>query len=325
MATILVEDRIAPLARPALDAIAETCRGLGHEVFRWRGPFSGPVGHWRRLFPCDLAVLFNGTHPRYRPYVHRLRMSGAKLLYVEVGWNPQRGTCQIDPCGINAAASWSKPPLEAVGDTPLAVRDSGELLVVLQLDNDTQITQHSPHFRHMRGMLEFLGRHSQLPIRVRQHPLAPPDDSLRQLVIAAGGRWDTSPSLAQAMVTCRAVACVNSSCGVEAMAAGLPVLCYGEAVYRHPGAVYCLDGNPENTRQATAELAAGRCSLSVERTAAALARVSEHQWPHAEIPQRLPALIEQQLAERGPRRIRTSRFGRFVRDLPSRAPWWRVA
>lgn len=297
MSTILVEDRMHPGSRRALDAIAQTCRGLGHDVFRWRGPYSGRVGHWKHIFPCDLAVIFNGTHPRYEPKMARLRELGAKLLYVEVGWNPQDGTCQIDPAGINARASWADKPLEIEGHTPLPVREQGDLLLVLQLDSDTQIQYLSPWFANMRELVEFVCRHSELPIRVRHHPKAQDGPALRKLAESLGATWDRSESLAAAMQGCRAVACINSSCGVEALAHSLPVMCYGTATYRHEGAVYCLDNTPEKTRQAIAELAAGRSSLRLECAQAALHRILDHQWRPAEIAIRLPPLIRQLLPD----------------------------
>src|SRR5262245_42658643 len=261
MSTILVEARRDPAPSGALDRIAATCRRLGHEVFRWRGPRSGRVPHWRWPFPCDLAILWNGSHPGYRRALELFHCRRTKLLFVELGWQPQKGTIQIDPQGINARASWVDEPLTAVGLTPLAIRRGGDLLVVLQLDRDTQITQFSAHFPNMRSFVEFVCRNSALPVRVRAHPRELPDASFQRLVVELGGRWDSSPSLAAALAGAMAVACVNSSCGVEALAARLPVLCYGEAIFRHASAVICLDSDPSATRQATADLTAGRAPL----------------------------------------------------------------
>jgi hypothetical protein len=308
MSTILVEDRVCTMARPALDAIAKTCRRLGHDVFRWRGPYSGRVPHWRYIFPCDLAVLFNGAHTKYDQPLAKLRRMNAKLLFVEIGWNPQRGTCQIDPSGINAMASWAQEPLEVEGKTPLQVGSSGDLLVVLQLDRDSQITRLSPWFRSMAEFVGFVCRHSQLPVRIRKHPKAKPDPALEELVNSLGAAWDNSPTLAAALEDCRAVACINSSCGVEALEHRLPVLCYGRAIYRHPSAVYCLTDDPRLTIEATAEIAAGKCSLMAEQAQAALARIMVHQWPHAEIPDRLPVLLEEVLADAPPKPLPSRRW-----------------
>ncbi len=320
MSTILVEARKDANVRPALDLIAETCRGLGHDVFRWRGPLSGRVPYWRHPFQCDLAVLFNGTHVKYGPALDRVKQMGARLLFVELGWYPQKRTVQIDPVGINARASWAGEPLTVEARTPLRVRSQGDLLVLMQLDGDTQITELSPWFRNMDQFVTHVCRHSALPVRVRAHPLAPQAAELVRKVEQLGATWDHSESLAEALAGCKAVACINSSCGIDALARRLPVLCYGLAIYRHSGAVYCLTGCEQETRLATEQLAVGNCPLFEERSDAAAMRALDHQWSFHEISQRLPPLIEAQLpspATRAPRK-----FGivptllRFVRDLP---------
>ncbi|MBC7855030.1 MAG: hypothetical protein IAF94_16485 [Pirellulaceae bacterium] len=320
MSTILVEARKDANVRPALDLIAETCRGLGHDVFRWRGPLSGRVPYWRHPFPCDLAILFNGTHIKYAPALTRLKQMGAKLLFVELGWYPQKGTVQIDPAGINARASWAGEPLAVEGRTPLRVRSRRELLVLMQLDGDTQITELSPWFANMREFVTHVCRHSALPVRVRAHPLAPPAAELVREVERLGATWDHSASLAEALAGCKAVACINSSSGMDALARRLPVLCYGLSIYRHSGAVYCLKGCEEETRLATEQLAAGSCPLFEECCDAAGMRAMDHQWSFHEIPERLPAMLEALLlssAINPPHRSGiVPTLLRFVRDLP---------
>lgn len=320
MSTILVEARKDANVRPALDLIAETCRGLGHDVFRWRGPLSGRVPYWRHPFDCDLAILFNGTHVKYGPALDRLKQMGAELLFVELGWSPQKGTVQIDPVGINARASWAGEPLIAKGITPLHVRPTGDLLVLMQLDSDTQITELSPWFANMHQFVTHVCRHSALPVRVRAHPIAPPAAELVRKVEQLGATWDHSASLAEALAGCKAVACINSSSGIDALARRLPVLCYGMSIYRHSGAVYCLTNREQETRLATEQLAAGNCPLFEERSDAAALRALDHQWPFHEISQRLPPMIAAQLPSAAPRSARKSGIVptllRFVRDLP---------
>jgi hypothetical protein len=341
MSTILVEARRDPANGPALDRIATVCHAAGHDTFRWRGPLSGRVPYWRRLFVCDLAILWNGAHPRYERTVAKLKARGTQILHVELGWNPQRGTIQIDPQGTNARASWAAERLASLSRTPVATRTHGDLLVVLQLDRDTQITQLSPYFRDMRSFVEFISRHSELPVRVRAHPRATLGraahgcsdakesgvsanaQSLAWALGLSGVTWDDSPSLAAALTAAKAVATINSSCGVEALAAGLPVLCYGESIYRHPGAVYCLTDDPQATRAATAELAAGKCRCYCEPIAELLSRIAEHQWPVEAIPERLPRLLNRMLpggtTEPAPPSNRwITRITRFARDLPPR-------
>jgi hypothetical protein len=297
MSTILVEDRACPRCKPILQAIAETCDSLGHQVLRWRGPFSGRVPHSRQLSRCHAAFIWNGAHPKLVPALAALQRMRAQVAFVELGWNPQRGTCQIDRRGINAAASWVNEPLLVNGRKPLPIRGWGDLLVALQLDDDTQITKLSPWFANMRQFVEFLCRHSRLPVRVRPHPLAPVDHVLQRMVLELGGGWDESQTFAVALERCRAVAILNSSVGIEALGQQLPVLCYGLASYRQEGAVYCLDATPEATERATAQLASGVSDLTIERVQATFSRVMSHQWRCAEIGQRLPHLLAEMLSE----------------------------
>ena len=227
---VLVEARKDANSRDWLDRIAATLSGEGHHVVRWRGPLSGHVGCSRILWDCDLAVLFNGTTPRYRPVLAHLKRLGASVLFVELGWYPQTGTLQIDPRGINANASWVDEPLPQYRQRPLCVRSEGDLLVLLQCEDDTQITQHSPYFSGMEDFLRHLAVHSALPLRVRAHPRWAPGTAIEQVVAEYGMAWDESPTMTESLRRCRAMACVNSSGAVQALAARLPVLCFGQAI-----------------------------------------------------------------------------------------------
>lgn len=294
--TILVEVRKDPACSPMLDAMAATCHDMGHGVVRWRGPLSGRMPYGRALPVCDLAILFNGAHRRYRPALARLQAWGTSTLMVELGWHPQAGHYQVDPQGVNASATWANTPLDVDGSTSLPVRDAGDLLVLTQLDDDTQITNHSPYFRSMEEFVRFACLASALPVRVRAHPKTPNMRRLREVVRECGAGWDSSPSLAAALQACRAAACINSSAAVAALECSLPVLCYGNAIYRHPGAVYCLDSDAEKTRTATAEIQQGRTSLQQEKVAAVVDRIIAKQWTIADVPQRLPGIVSELLA-----------------------------
>lgn len=315
MSTILVEARRDPNSQPILDALASTCADLGHQVARWRGPLSGRVPYSRRLPRCELAILFNGAHPAYEQPVRQLRRRNAKLLFVELGWYPQSETFQVDSLGINAAASWANQPLTALPRTKLTIRTSGDLLVLLQDDSDTQITAHSPWFAGMHEFVSHMCRHSELPLRVRAHPRHPPDDSIMHRIACNGGRMDAGRSLSESLRNCRAVACVNSSGAVEAMADSVAILCYGQAIYRKAGAVYCLDNDGHGTRKVTAALAAGESELYAESIDEVLERIKAQQWRLDQIPARLPAVLGTLLNEPAPQTIATRWRWPFARRL----------
>jgi hypothetical protein len=311
---ILVEARADPRVAPVLDAIAAVCRDQGHRVVRWRGPFSGAVPYPRDLPPCGLAILWNGTHPRYAGWVQQLRRGRIPILFAELDWFESADGFQLDPRGINARAGWAKAPLGSTGGEPLPVRASGDLLVLVQDDADTPILVDSPRVRHGLGFVEHLARHACLPLRLRPAERLSAAKAAKALASVTDIPWDRSASLDEALAGCRAVATINASAALAALAAGLPVLCYGEAVYRHPGAVYCMTADADQTRAITAELAAGRSALSADAVAELLARLRAQQWTLAELPRRLPPLLRQVLepsAERGAgdagRRLRLQR------------------
>jgi hypothetical protein len=293
---ILVEARKEPVCAVMLDAMARTCREQGYDVVRWRGPLSGRMPYCRSLPVCDLAILFNGAHRTYRPVLARLKAWGAATLFVELGWHPQAGHYQVDSHGVNAGASWAREPLETEGNTPLSIRSEGDLLLLLQLDSDTQITEHSPWFRSMDELVRFVSRNSQLPVRVRPHPKAPNLAELRRTAEECGAAWDDSPDLAESLNRSRAVACINSSAAVAALAAKLPVLCYGNALYRHEQAVYCLNDDPADTARVSEELARGESSLIQEQIDALALRIVARQWTVDEVPLHLSNLVAELLA-----------------------------
>ena len=293
MKKILVESRKKSAhCQPPLDAIASSCRELGYRVIRWRGPLSRKYPYRDWIPRCDLAIVFNGSHRKYGGVVAKLHRRQTPILFVELGWHPQLDTFQLDHQGINAAASWVQQPLAVVGETSLLVRPKGDLLLILQDDGDTQITDSSPSFPDMHSFVEHVLRHSLLPVRVRAHPRHPPDERIAALLDQHGATWDDSADLSDALRKCRALACVNSSSAMEALTHRIPVLCYGKAIFRQPGAVYCLGSDRAATRAATAELGEGRSSLFVECLDAVVERVRANQWWADQLPDRLAHVID---------------------------------
>ncbi|MEW4528558.1 hypothetical protein [Maioricimonas sp. JC845] len=297
---IAIERRADPRCRPFLEAVAQNCRQLGHDVVAWAGPYSRRLKFVASPLPsCDLAIVWNGLNHRYVRPLRHLRQRRVPVLFAELGWYPQKGTYQLDPSGINFGASWVREPVEVATQTSLPVPDGHDLLLLLQVEGDTQITHYSPHFRDMAELIHHVGCHSQLPVRVRCHPLSRPSMAARRLLRRTNCRIDRSPSLREALHGACAVTCINSSAALEAMDAGLPVLSYGRSVFEHPEAVYVMDGTAEQTHAVTSELAAGQCSLNRTAMDAVIARVRAHQIPIANLPRQLPDLLETAVTANG--------------------------
>ncbi|MCH8923655.1 MAG: hypothetical protein IIA67_10985 [Planctomycetes bacterium] len=291
MKRTVVQTKALADSKPVMEAIARTCRAMGHKVYRWRKSLATKLPYHWWLKECDFAFVFNCNNPSCDRALATLRRTGAQLIFVELGWHPQKGTMQLDPDGINSQVSWANDPLTTVGLRPLGVRSDGDLLLLLQHETDSQIVIQSPWFDTMSEFVRFVAENSQLPVRVRAHPRFEPG-GVRQLAEQLGCRWDTSANIAEAIQTAKAVACVNSSGAVECLTHRLPVLCFGHSIYRHEGAVYCLQRDPRRVAQVTGDLKRGRCELFTDRLEELLLRIGGKQWTLNQLPQRLPVFLD---------------------------------
>ena len=278
-------------SKPAMEGIARVCRAMGHKVYRWRKSLSTKLPYHWWFKQCDYAFVFNCNSPSCDRALETLRQTGAQLIFVELGWYPQRATMQLDPDGINSQVSWANDPLTTVGRQPLGVRPDGDLLLLLQHETDSQIVIQSPWFDTMGQFVRFVAENSQLPVRVRAHPRFEPG-GVRQLAEQLGCKWDTSANIAEAIQSAKAVACVNSSGAVECLTHRLPVLCFGHSIYRHEGAVYCLKRDAQRVAQVTGDLKRGHCELFADRLEELLERIWCKQWTLEQLPKRLPAFLD---------------------------------
>lgn len=296
--TIAVETMASPYAGPGLDRVAASLRDEGYRVIRWQGPYARRFKFVASAIPkCDAAVIWNGLKSRYRTPVRTLQQRRIPFLVMEVGWHPQKGTYQIDCDGINVGASWVPPLLCRTFSqfTSIELNEQAtDLLVVMQNDDDSQITHYSSYFSGMSDFLGFLTEASHLPLRVRFHPRHPPGFGVKRFIRRNQDKLtiDRSTSFSEALTRAVAVACVNSSAGVEAMERQFPVLCFGESIYRVPSAVYCLDKNREETARVTRELAGGRCELNRDAIDAVVSTIKSHQLTLDELPANVPPMIE---------------------------------
>ena len=153
-----------------------------------------------------------------------------------------------------------------------------------------QIRALSP-WKRMAPWVHMLAEQSALPLRVRPHPQAAfPFELVRELH-NSGAKLDESPTVEDAFEGACAVATINSTCGLQAIEAGLPVLCYGEALYRQPYVCYCVD-DEKDTSTITEGLQTKDCHLCPDAMAHMVAMVKEHQWTIADLPTRLGALLK---------------------------------
>lgn len=281
---VMVEWRNDRRVEKFMKPLTVACRELGHEAFRWKtGPFARP--------PCkvppvsDVALIWNGMD-KYRRYRPIWKERGTKLLIAELGWCPQTDTFQLDKKGFNMESSWARDPILFEPKTPILVKDLKEILVVLQLNIDTQIRLYSPHFKSMAEFMRHLIQWVPEGIKIvaRRHPRHKPTKELIGVVEASDRCcWDPSKSFGEALDRYPLVALINSSSGVEAIQRHKSLLCFGDALYRHEGAVVCMDGDGEKLRETLAK----PVKLWTEAMDSVWERLSKRQWRISDLPGRL--------------------------------------
>jgi hypothetical protein len=243
-------------------------------VSRW-------YGDARRPFPeCDLAILWGSLHPKYDAVCETL--GGTPRWFVQHGWLPKGSTVQLDPVGYDATAGWAQDPPCIVDGGRLKVSGS-PMMVALQGDNYPGKDQFSPWFATVREFVAHLAEWSGIPMVLRRHPAGSYDldDIVESCPLMT---WDTHESVADSIAVACAVATRHSTVGLEAIAAGKPVLCYGNAVYRLPGVAYEMTASGEYTALVTGMVARGHCMLTTNGQRQALRWIKSHQWALDEFP-----------------------------------------
>ena len=283
MGKAIIDGRDARGPKKILRAIGEAIEQLGWRVDYWRVEAG-------ELPDCDLVVLWSSIHPNYGPALEKIRRKKIKALFVQNGWRPKETTFQVDTFAANGLATWAREPMDVRPGTPLKVK-SGYLLVACQDGMYAASKEFSPWFSGSEDFIEHFLRHSRLPCVFRSHPLDPISPKVISRIEAAGAKVDRSRSVEEALSGAAALATIHSTVAVDAMIAGLPVLCYGRAAYRHHGAVYEMDDSPLKTWCRTNQLKAGNCELDANSQAAVLARLQARQWSFGDLPHRLGPLL----------------------------------
>jgi len=197
-------------------------------------------------------ILFhNGSHPAYQKVLERVKALGIPIVYSELGWFPQKGNIYFDRWGVGGKsylASLSAHELcgKHLGeDESSSVLASGFVLLVTQLENDTNILVHSPRFK---SNLAFV-RHviSEVPsgekIVVKPHPL---DASWRSWVGVLDARCTvvTDEPVEKLLSEAKAVVGINSTVLVQALEYDVNIYAFGRSVLDNKGIVInCIDGS----------------------------------------------------------------------------------
>ena len=291
---IILESHAFPEVRRFMSRIETAAKKLGHPVEYWKGLFwNNPQASLPQFPPPagDLVFLWNGVTEPFDRFVDVWHRHGAPVIRSEFGWFPHGSTWQVDHKGVNAAASWSNQNLPFERKTRVTVKNKDEVLVLLQIEGDTQLLRFNPWFDGMKGMLHHLIDSIPQRIVVRQHPNRSCSAPLKKVVDSYGKcSWDDSKSFQDALSKYDLIVTINSSAGVEALAKGKVVFCLGQAVYRVVGAVVCLEHDVAKTKHVFTHL--DEIPVWKEGQQAVVKEIVNRQWTDKNFEDRLEALLK---------------------------------
>lgn len=192
------------------------------------GPYS--VGIWNG-YTGHVANLLRLAAPQH----------GSKVFYLER--SHLAGHVFVDPFGVNGFSLCRQQVLvntthSSFSDRRATLdRPSSKILVPLQVAGDTNLVLHGHGYtRPCQLVAEARKLFPQSQLIVRRHPeerpdRQPPDDAFREY----SAYISTGASLAEDLEEADAVVTVNSTVGLEALVAGVPVIALGAATYTNKG------------------------------------------------------------------------------------------
>jgi capsular polysaccharide export protein len=204
-------------------------------------------------------VIWNGLLPWCTEIVAAARRKGMRTAFFEYGWFS--GALQLDASGVNAESSLMHFPADWFTDYPVkapgviwsaefkqrpiefgssnalpadAKRPTGYAFLPMQLDEDTQIRCHSPHYPCMRDFLRDVvaSLPSGMPLVTKEHPSVRDQGVYRALREEFPSVfWCRTTPIDALLADASVVITINSSVGIQAMCRRTPLVTVGNAVY----------------------------------------------------------------------------------------------
>lgn len=204
-------------------------------------------------WPCfsqrpEVIAVWNGLRPPLCEKVQLAECEGIPVYRFENGFMGRKQNCQCDKKGILHWASFARHlkdpapegaderfrrvwPRPIVPMHPNRVRRSGMVLVLGQTVGDTQLdaSEIKKPIELDRAVFRALNG-TGIKAFFRPHPLDRRHETRKRYLPVA-----EHPTLDAALAEAKMVITINSNAGVEALASGVPVLCFGPATYEMAG------------------------------------------------------------------------------------------
>lgn len=138
-----------------------------------------------RAFKPHKIFFHNGLHPMYQEVLNRVKkvFPDIPIVYSELGWFPQDGNIYFDEYGTNGRSKIATEDFETFceadypDETEGGLRgnydDSKHILIITQLENDTNLIINSPRFKKMESFISYVLSEigDKGKIIIKTHPL----------------------------------------------------------------------------------------------------------------------------------------------------------
>jgi glycosyltransferase involved in cell wall biosynthesis len=201
-------------------------------------------------FKPNKLLFHNGLHPMYQDVLDEVKKLGIPIIYSELGWFPQKDHVYFDRWGTNGKSYLASLSAEAF--CRKSINDKGvkrkkvkgdHVLVVTQLENDTNLIVNSPLFKKnqsfIKHIIQEIPKNEKIIIKV--HPLDKHWEKLREFendrvkVIKEG-------NLEELLANSKAVVGINSTVLIQALEYDINIYSYGYSLLDNKGvAISCLD------------------------------------------------------------------------------------
>jgi capsule polysaccharide export protein KpsC/LpsZ len=239
----------------------------GYE-YQWQGVTSELFRSASVIKYSSLAVIWNGLQYGGPLATRMCRRRGIPVCYIEWGLLPQKGSFNVDPCGLCGDSilardvSWvTKADMERLYQVradlqkKYPIENGDHVLAPLQIENDTQIL----YFSTYRVMEEFIqdveAMYPTERIIARPHPKSSAARSFARAEVDGSGDFLAAAAKAGVVVG------ITSTCLYEAGILGVPVVALGD----HP-----LRQQPKHLHE---RVLAGALALRIDRATGDLASV----------------------------------------------------
>lgn len=208
-----------------------------------------------KAYKPNKILFHNGIHPVYQEALDRIKKTfpHVPIIYSELGWFPQLDNIYFDESGTNGKSSIAKQNFEEFCEEPqpkaeFSIPISGDyILIVTQLENDTNLIVNSSRFKSMENFIEYIL--TQIPDKgpfvIKTHPLDNNKSRFdrfesKNVKVVHDGDLD------EILKKSKAVMGINSTVLLESLKYDLNIYMFGKYLLNNKGVVIECDNSYEN-------------------------------------------------------------------------------